>query len=115
MCGSFMEEIGGNPKDEVLSILADSRRRKAIKYLQKNGEAELEELTQYLEAEGYQEGLEAGSGVEIRLHHAHLPKLEEAGVISYDREEGKIEYRGDPQLERTLNAVEELDLSGNYR
>ncbi|WP_247731423.1 DUF7344 domain-containing protein [Halovivax limisalsi] len=32
--------------------------------------------------------------VAIQLHHCHLPKLDEAGVIRYDSEAGSVSYRG---------------------
>lgn len=35
----------------------------------------------------------------ISLHHIHLPKLTEAGLIEYDICSGTVRYRGHPLLE----------------
>lgn len=32
------------------------------------------------------------------LHHRHLPKLDDAGLLEYDLDEGTVTYRGHPEL-----------------
>jgi DNA-binding transcriptional ArsR family regulator len=39
--------------------------------------------------------------VRIALHHTHLPKLEEAGIIDYETETGHVQFVGG-ELERDL-------------
>ena len=40
------------------------------------------------------ERLDEINRVEVALHHAHLPKMDAAGVIDYDPEAGTIETNG---------------------
>lgn len=35
----------------------------------------------------------------VQLHHVHLPKLHQAGLVSYDAAEGTASYEGHPTLE----------------
>jgi len=45
--------------------------------------------------------------VSISLHHAHLPKLDDAGVIDYDSEEQRVTYLGSPAVEKWLELVDD--------
>lgn len=80
-------------KDELFRILSNSRRRYIIYYLHEAGdEMSLKELAARIAA------VENGTSVDevtdeerqrvyISLYQTHLPKLEEAGIVSYDDEE----------------------------
>lgn len=80
-------------KDELFRILSNSRRRYIIYYLHEAGdEMSLKQLAARIAA------VENGTSVEdvtdeerqrvyISLYQTHLPKLEEAGIVSYDDEE----------------------------
>lgn len=35
----------------------------------------------------------------IALQYEHLPRLEEAGVLEYDRRQGTVRFRGEPPVE----------------
>lgn len=84
-------------KDELFRILSNSRRRYIIYYLHEEGdEMSLKELAARIAA------VENGTAVEdvtdeerqrvyISLYQTHLPKLEEAGIVSYDDEERMVE------------------------
>ncbi|SFR36606.1 DUF7344 domain-containing protein [Halogeometricum limi] len=80
-------------KDELFRILSNSRRRYIIYYLHEAGdEMSLKQLAAQIAA------VENGTSVDevtdeerqrvyISLYQTHLPKLEEAGIVSYDDEE----------------------------
>lgn len=84
-------------KDELFRILSNSRRRYIIYYLHEEGdEMSLKELAARIAA------VENGTAVEdvtdeerqrvyISLYQTHLPKLEEADIVSYDDEERMVE------------------------
>jgi len=98
-------------QDEVFEVLKSPRRRYALYYLrQEGGETELSELTEQVAAwenETTPAGLstEQRKRVYISLYQTHLPKLDEAGVVEYDSDEGIVRlsdrasdldiYRGD--------------------
>lgn len=89
--------------DALLRILADSERRRILTSLW-SAPAEsvaLEELTQ--RASDTDRDLEH---TRIRLHHRHLPKLEQAGLVTYDSHANTVEYHGDDTLERLLDTLQ---------
>lgn len=88
-------------RDSIAPVLADDRRRTivAIVYAENSPvtRAELAHELASLEAAGEP----AASRVEtvtLQLHHRHLPKLAEAGLLEYDRADGTITYEGPPEL-----------------
>lgn len=40
-----------------------------------------------------------------QLHHATLPRLEDAGIVEYDVRSNTARYRGDPELELLMEAI----------
>lgn len=50
--------------------------------------------------------------VAIALHHVHLPKVADAGVIEYDPVAGTVRYDGSEALEYLLAASEAIDRPG---
>lgn len=48
--------------------------------------------------------------IAVRLRHAHLPKLEAANVIEYDRDAETVSYRANPALEAHIDYLETLEL-----
>jgi hypothetical protein len=64
---------------------------------------------------GRQEALGADQqhAVEVSLHHVHLPKLEAAGLLSFDRDTGVLELQlhpdiyGGPLTEHLLSSVDQ--------
>lgn len=100
--------------DEIIDVLTHRYRRYILYHLTHDSEAvDFDKLVSSLDNwEADQNGkIRNGSrtSVEIQLHHVHLPKLVEAGVITFDAETGSIELaetKGQDQLIATVAGVE---------
>lgn len=85
--------------DELLEILADPRRRRALSCLsRRQTPVSREELAAAIaDVEAEREGRAVGPSperqIEIALHHAHLPRLEDAGLI--ERSDDGIRLAGE--------------------
>ena len=92
--------------DTVFELLGDRERRSVVAHLlEGNGQtATVPELADQCqqEAEG---STSTTDPVVMRLHHTHLPKLEDAGVVEYDPRSKTVRYRGDALLETFLGQV----------
>jgi DNA-binding transcriptional ArsR family regulator len=91
-------EAGGGSlsKDLVFTMLSNQRRRHVIHYLKQRGEqVTVRDLSRQVAA------WENGVGVEqldykqrkrvyTSLHQTHLPKLDDAGIVEYDRDRGTV-------------------------
>lgn len=83
-------------QDEVFEVLKSPRRRYALYYLRREGgESELSDLTEQVAAwenETTPAALttEQRKRVYISLYQTHLPKLDETGIVEYDRDEGIV-------------------------
>lgn len=93
--------------DDQLSALADSERRSIVRHLQTKGSrtATLDELAAVLEPDSDLERDHA----RIRLHHTHLPKLDETPLLTYRPEFATVEYHGDAEFEALLDILPDLD------
>lgn len=86
----------GLSQDQVFEVLKSPRRRYALYYLRREGGmAELSDLTDQVavwENDTTLSGLtsEQRKRVYISLYQTHLPKLDDAGIVEYDRDEGRI-------------------------
>jgi DNA-binding transcriptional ArsR family regulator len=84
------------PKDELFRILSNSRRRYIIYYLHEAGdEMSLKDLATRIAAVENDTSVEDVTDEErqrvyISLYQTHLPKLEEADIVSYDDEERMV-------------------------
>lgn len=68
--------------DRIYRLLADEERRALLAILlERDDETSLDDLRARL-AERIGDERHAG----VRLHHVHLPKLDEAGLLNYDTE-----------------------------
>lgn len=100
----------GHSADDYLAVVADDHRRAAVRTLaEKDRPVTLPSLARAVTAEMQDAALDAPTVAEIertelRLHHHHLPKLEEAGVIDYDHDVHVVAPTG--ALEAALRAVE---------
>ena len=83
-------------RDTVFSILSNQRRRHVIRYLDRNrGTASLRDLAERIAAwendvPESEVDYKQRKRVYTSLHQTHLPKLDEAGVVEYDRNRGTI-------------------------
>jgi len=84
-------------QDEIFEILNSARRRYVLYYLRRvdGGPVELTELARHIAAwenETTVEGLtqQQEKRVYVSLYQSHIPKLDTAGVVSYDRDEGLV-------------------------
>ncbi|WP_254534747.1 DUF7344 domain-containing protein [Halomarina litorea] len=83
-------------KDTVFEALTNSRRRATLHYLEANdGEANIGDLAEHIAADenGISE-LELNSAqrkrVYIGLYQCHLPKLDEMGIVDFDKHRGTV-------------------------
>lgn len=104
------------PASERARVLATDRRRLALDILEgQTTPVELEELAAGIVAR--EDGNtavceETIEQVAISLHHSHLPKLDDAGVLDYDPESHRIDPDGVPNSTRrgsTRLSADELD------
>ena len=87
------------PSDLIFGLLSVERRRRILTYLDENGgETTLSDVAEHIAAE--ENGLEVGQlssdqrkRVYVGLYQCHLPKLDDADVVDYDRARGTIELR----------------------
>ncbi len=81
-------------EDLIFDLLSAGRRRAVLRHL----EHELDEVSfsELTEAVAVEEGLPADGTpddykkVYVSLYQTHVPKLEEAGVLEYDRDENTV-------------------------
>lgn len=90
--------------DRVLRALAHPKRREAIRYLQGH-EADS------LSAHALNRAVFDGSDSSLAdLHHLHLPKLDEAGLVEYDARTKTISLEDGPAYVTTvISALESVD------
>ena len=104
-------EVGSISMDEVFHVLQNRRRRDVLRYMQgTTGSVVLSDLAEQVAAWEHDTTVEALSSKErkrvyVALYQAHLPKLDETGVIEYDRDRGRLRRTAradlfDPYLER---------------
>ncbi|WP_416841563.1 hypothetical protein [Haloferax sp. DFSO52] len=83
-------------KDIIFEILKNQRRRDALQYLKNNdGEAKLGDMAEFIAAKENGIDINALSSsqrkrVYIGLYQCHLPKMDSAGIIEFDKNRGDI-------------------------
>jgi len=92
-----MGDRGNERLNLAFRVLSDPCRRAVVDALAAEGSADVDELAERVSAGlGWPERL-----VQTALVHQHLPKLEAAGVVSFDADEGRVE-REDLRLVRSV-------------
>lgn len=92
--------------EEVFEVLSNQRRRYALHYLLQEGSTDLGNLAEQVAAWECEKSLENVSSHERKrvysaLQQSHLPKMDAADVVKFDKREGVIE---------PTDATEELDI-----
>ncbi len=90
--------------DEVLSLLADSRRRTVVRTLDRAPKnwTDRESLIDLLSATGSMTADEWA----LELAHVHLPLLEDCGLVEYDAHSEAIRYYECELASRVLASIE---------
>lgn len=105
-----MEQLqrGHRPTDELLRTLSDERRREVLFQLSDGPSdvARIPELAAAIDEPSAAPGTADTTDLEIRLHHAHVPALEGAGLVAYDADARTVTYTGSEQAERLLQFVD---------
>ena len=98
----------------VFDVLGDPQRSEAVRVLQEHGTPiPLDRLARLVEDDappGSAADRAAGDGRQSRtaLHHAHLPKLDDAGVIEYDPDDRVVTELDEERLRSLLATGREL-------
>ena len=96
---------GRLPVDDLLALFAAADRRAVVRRLASaERRTDLGSLAEALSTAGTDR-----DHLRIRLHHQHLPRLDDAGLVAYDPAELTVEYRGDDRAEAFLASPDEFD------
>jgi len=97
------------PAHDLLDALAHERRRSVCEALAAADREflPLEELTERVAARDH-DGADPQT-VRVELHHVHLPKLDEAGLLEYDYELNTVCYESDPVVAAIADGAEPLE------
>lgn len=100
------ETLPPDRKDELLTILADTKRRAILISLQElpGDVATVETLADELTTRDHG-GDEA---VEVALVHSDLPKLDAAGILDFDKQDMTVRYQAVPEVEQLLGYIADL-------
>lgn len=101
-------------QDVVFELLSSPRRRYILYYLRKeNGQVELTSLAEQVAAWENETDVDKITEQErkrvyVSLYQTHIPRLDEAGVIEYDRDSGMVSLAGEArEIDHYLDATEE--------
>ncbi len=95
-------------------MLADGNRRRVLSYLSDApaDDVTFDELCERLsDSAGRGAGITTQGGrdrLALRLHHEHLPKLADAGLVEYDPRRGRVSYSEHPAVESLLHDLATL-------
>jgi hypothetical protein len=76
--------------DELFEMLSHGIRRRILVTVARENPQDVDDLTTESAASDHEEDDEALELLTTQLYHTHLPKLDEAGFIDWDRDEGHI-------------------------
>lgn len=92
--------------DEFYRALADESRRRVVACLLDREESTVDELAELLcgweATDGTMVSPDRYEEIRIELYHNHLPCLDDAGLVSYDRSAGVVEPEPIPKLVERL-------------
>ena len=92
----------------MLTLVADRHRRQILHYMIENGGTvfERDELIAFLGDQTATPQQHLNDTLAVDLHHIHLPRLDEAGVIEYNSHDGTIQYHHVEQIKQLLAFIE---------
>ncbi|GAA0258998.1 hypothetical protein ACFFQF_23620 [Haladaptatus pallidirubidus] len=95
--------------DDVLQTLANHHRRQTLSYLSSTADSQctVDELVAHLQAHPTETEYTERQ-LRQRLHHIHLPKLMDVGLLTYESNSQQIQYSSHPQAESLLAYVESI-------
>ncbi|WP_254278617.1 DUF7344 domain-containing protein [Haloarcula marina] len=111
------EVIGGRlTDDEVYDLLSHPHRISAIRCLRRQDEAvSFNELAEYIamevEPDGDIRNGELIGQIKTQLHHAHLPKLLDAGVVEFSRETDLVRLTAEEELRPFFTEVSRIKVT----
>lgn len=91
--------------DDVLGVLAHPMRREVIRFCteQQVVQTDLDAIVEYLNHEtGWADEAIDRDQLKLRLHHLHLPKLADGGLLEFDPRSGQVRYRSHDMVESWL-------------
>ncbi len=100
----------GDSVDDALRALSDPARR-GMMYVLSDGNGDrlgYDELVDEMVERGYVEEASRET-FEIGLNHRHLPKLEDTGVINYNKEQGYVERVPHEKVDQIVDSLEEIE------
>lgn len=74
----------------IYDSLAHGERRELLRYLKDVQVAQIEDVAQKLLKQESGSVEEKSDAMRIRLHHIHLPKLVEAGLLTWDSSQDQV-------------------------
>lgn len=110
VCPVLSGIMGTTQFDTYLKLLSDRQRRRIICRLRAEtaGQTTVEDLVDHLhgdEPASVTTSRPDRDQLSIQLVHTHLPKLDEHGLVHYDRENNAVRYQSDEQVETILDAL----------
>ncbi|WP_459194495.1 DUF7344 domain-containing protein [Halosimplex sp. J119] len=90
-CFADLLHRDGDTWDDVRSCVTDRERRAVIDALESHTNP-VARATLARDVAASEASADDVRDVEIQLHHVHLPKLDEAGLVDYDPDEGVVSH-----------------------
>jgi len=106
MVGQRMTAIQTISTDTALQLLADQQRREVLhRLVESNGSASMDELISAVvtNTSSPRNPDEVRNHIAVNLHHVHLPKLQDTGIIEYDTSSEAIQYHSNELIEELLH------------
>lgn len=98
--------------DNLLTALNHRTRREAIHYFASRSEWEssVQDIADHIvQVRASTNESPNRREIIIELHHLHLPKLAETGIIEFDPGSWRVRYLGDDTVESLLEGLENLE------
>jgi DNA-binding transcriptional ArsR family regulator len=100
--------------DDVFDVLGNARRRAALRRVAEGSALSQGELAEAIAAEENAVPIEAVTAAQrkrvyVSLYQIHLPRLDEAGAVAFDRHRGRVEPG--PHAETYLSYLERCEVA----